>query len=118
MSETTPTSRTDAEMFWNPSVEDATRSSYVVEADFARTLERELAAARAEVAELTENLEKKSIAIQRIWKERDDLRAEVEGLRAALTSVFEICDSPMFFIRNGIEGAEREAWDAARAALA
>ena len=33
-------------------------------------------------AELTECLEKKSIAIQRIWKERDELRAEVERLRA------------------------------------
>jgi hypothetical protein len=32
-------------------------------------------------AELTECLEKKSIAIQRIWKERDELRAEVERLR-------------------------------------
>ena len=31
-------------------------------------------------AELTECLEKKSIAIQRIWKERDELRAEVERL--------------------------------------
>jgi hypothetical protein len=33
-------------------------------------------------AELTECLEKKSIAIQRIWKERDELRAEVERLRS------------------------------------
>jgi hypothetical protein len=42
-------------------------------------------------AELTENLEKKSVAIQRIWKERDELRkanAELlEALKAVLPNV-------------------------------
>ena len=34
--------------------------------------------------ELQENLEKKSAAIQRIWKERDELRTENEALRGAM----------------------------------
>lgn len=34
--------------------------------------------------ELTENLEKKSSAIQRIWKERDELRKVNQGLEDAL----------------------------------
>jgi hypothetical protein len=51
-------------------------------------IEREVAAElrrlHAVNAELTENLEKKSVAIQRIWKERDELRKVNAELLEAL----------------------------------
>ncbi len=42
-------------------------------------------------AELTENLEKKSVAIQRIWKERDELRKINAELLEALKEVYDWC---------------------------
>lgn len=42
----------------------------------------ELRRQHAEIADLREQLERKSDAIQRLWAERDSLRAEVERLRA------------------------------------
>jgi hypothetical protein len=50
----------------------------------------ELRRLHAENAELTENLEKKSVAIQRIWKERDELRNDNEALREALESMLTV----------------------------
>ena len=47
----------------------------------------ELRRLQADNAELTENLEKKSVAIQRIWKERDELRNENEALKK---QIFEL----------------------------
>ena len=57
--------------------------------------------------ELTNNLEKKSSAIQRIWKERDELRKMNGELLEALTA---LCESHSRF-SGGV-------WDKARAAIA
>jgi hypothetical protein len=43
-------------------------------------------------AELTENLERKSTAIQRIWKERDDLRKQRGVLLEALNNLVDHID--------------------------
>jgi hypothetical protein len=57
--------------------------------------------------ELTENLEKKSVAIQRIWKERDELRKLNGELLDALKA---LCESHSRF-SGGV-------WDKARAVIA
>ena len=43
-------------------------------------------------AELTENLERKSVAIQRIWKERDELRRQRGVLLEALNNLVDHID--------------------------
>jgi ABC-type phosphate transport system auxiliary subunit len=71
--------------------------------------------------ELTECLEKKSIAIQRIWKERDELRAEVARLREALEDLVTLCNTDFVLAADPVVIAAEAALERlyrARTALA
>lgn len=60
--------------------------------DLVQEAAAELRRPHIQNAELTENLERKSVAIQRIWKERDELRRQRDVLLDALRSITAIED--------------------------
>jgi adenylosuccinate lyase len=73
--------------------------------------------AAAELRRLEAELERKSDAIQRLWKERDTLRAVNKQLLEALEMGY--ADTMDYIKRNHLSGAENNHWIvAARAAIA
>ena len=86
-----------------------------VPADFARNLERELAAARAELAEALEELMFREEASS-IESERDQCQAEVDDLRAQLERAMRVVEAAKLWrwcanIEFSEETALAEAFD-------
>lgn len=89
-----------------------------VHSDFARTLERELAAARAENERLTRTLGEQFVKYERLTAERDALVADRERLASALAELYQYearrSDADTAWERPMMQNA-RLALDAARA---
>ena len=84
-----------------------------VDSDFARTLERELTAARAELETYRDSCAAKADRIDRLGEQAVKLRAEVEALRAALKLCAAVCAG-----ETTTKAELIAALEAARAALA
>lgn len=110
---TTDTPRTDAVCF-----KETMESAEVVLATFARQLERELSASRAEVERLRVRDSESNIARAELWAKRTEkAEAEVERLRNSLRRVVEIAEDSNDSLMDWDENSRCEAQKKNRAEL-